>query len=123
LILTIAASALALRGSIIVLRSYLNYLIKKKMVMKKILVVMGLTVMLMSCGSQNSNSDNVADSVNAMDESNVPMYGDTTNQVNSNAGNYPADTSNMNADDSVKGTPSSSRRTTPGNERGDRRKQ
>ena len=85
--------------------------------MKKILFAAALTLGLMSCGSQSSESEMSTDSTNMTDANAAPM-GDTTGMINSNAGNYPADTSNRNGDDSISGTDPASRRTTDGNENG-----
>ena len=82
--------------------------------MKKILMATAAVIGLMSCGSQRTDVENSADSTNMTDANQAPM-GDTTGMINSNAGNYPADTSNQNGDDSVSGTNPASRSTTPRN--------
>ena len=82
--------------------------------MKKILMASALVVGLMSCGSQSTDVENSSDSTNMTDANQAPM-GDTTGMINSNAGNYPTDTSNQNGDDSVSGTSPASRSTTPRN--------
>ena len=84
-------------------------------VMKKILLAATIVVGLMSCGSESSEAESSADSTMVTDASQAPM-GDTANQINSSAGNMTGDTSNQNANDSVKGTNPASRSTTPGND-------
>ena len=74
----------------------------------------GLLVMMAACNNSNEGSDPLADSTARVDGNQAPM-GDTANQINSNAGSFPADTSNQNGDDSVKGTNPASRKTTPRN--------
>ena len=82
--------------------------------MKKMIMIAALTIGLVSCGSQSEEAEMGADSTNMTDANRAPM-GDTTGMINSNAGNYPEDTSNRNGDDSVSGTNPASRSTTPRN--------
>lgn len=82
--------------------------------MKKIVMAIALVVGLMSCGSQSTDTENSSDSTNMTDANAAPM-GDTTHMINSNAGNYPSDTSGQNGDDSIQGTDPASRSTTPRN--------
>lgn len=82
--------------------------------MKKIMMATVVAIGLMSCGDQSADEKATADSMNMTDANQAPM-GDTTGMTNSNTGNYPTDTSNQNADDSVKGTNPASRSTTPRN--------
>ena len=83
--------------------------------MKKILMAATIAIGMMSCGSESSEAESSADSTNITDANQAPM-GDTANQINSSAGNFSADTSNRNGDDSVPGSDPASRRTTPGND-------
>ncbi len=83
--------------------------------MKKTLLAAAVVIGLMSCGSQSEEAESSADSTNITDANRAPM-GDTANQINSSTGNYTADTSNRNGDDSIKGSDPASRRTTPGND-------
>ena len=77
----------------------------------------------MSCGNGNVSSTNgtseseTADSTNINNGSQMPA-GDTANQTINRGTTMPADTSNKNGNDSVKGTSGASRSTTPGNESG-----
>jgi hypothetical protein len=89
--------------------------------MKNLFLAMAIAVAAISCGNAN-NHDNTteqgtSDSTNGtnMNASSQTPAGDTGNQVNNRAGSYPADTSNQNGNDSVKGTSRTSRSTTPGN--------
>lgn len=80
---------------------------------------MAVAISIASCGnsSENSAAQNAGDSGNANISTPAPM-GDSSTQINSNAGMHPADTSNQNGNDSVKGTSRMSRSTTPGNDSG-----
>jgi hypothetical protein len=87
------------------------------MVMKNGFLAVGVALILASCGSNNNAEESTTDSANVNMANQSPM-GDTANQINSAEGSYPADTSNQNGDDSVKGTNPASRTTTPGNDSG-----
>ena len=97
-----------------------NSIINKKKVMKKILMATVILAGLMSCGSQSTESESTSDTATMTDANMAPM-GDTANQINSNTGNFTADTSNRNGDDSVSGSNPASRSTTPGNDSGQSR--
>lgn len=81
--------------------------------MKKILTGFGTILILASCGGTTTAEKATTDSTNVNMANQSPM-GDTANQINNRAGNYPMNTSNQNGDDSVKGTNPASRSTTPG---------
>lgn len=84
--------------------------------MKKGLLAVAIAIGVASCGN-NTSEENTTDSTNVNMGGQAPA-GDTSTQINSGAGMQPADTSNQNADDSIKGTSRISRSTTPGNDSG-----
>ena len=91
--------------------------------MKKQFLALALVVVAASCSNGNVSPTNGTSESQTSDSANVNMgsqapMGDTANQINNRAGSYPADTSNKNGNDSIKGTNGSSRNTTPGNESG-----
>jgi hypothetical protein len=91
--------------------------------MKNGIIALAVGVLLASCGNGNVNKsgatseDQTADSTNINMGSQAPA-GDTANQINYRGTTSPADSSNRNANDSVKGSDPASRKTTPGNESG-----
>lgn len=90
--------------------------------MKKGILACGVFMILASCGNGNTagnsaSEESTSDTAN-MNMANQSPMGDTANQINNRAGSYPADTSNKNGNDSVKGSSGASRSTTPGNESG-----
>ena len=82
-----------------------------------------MAVAVASCGNGNVSSTNgtsesqTADSTNINNGSQMPA-GDTANQMTNHGAYMPDDSSNKNGNDSVKGTSSASRSTTPGNASG-----
>lgn len=91
--------------------------------MKKHLFAGALAIAMASCGNGNTSDTNATPESQTSDTTNINMgsqapAGDTGNQINNRAGSYPADTSNQNGNDSVKGTSQESRSTTPGNASG-----
>ena len=90
----------------------------KNTIMKKGLLAVAVAISIASCGDNNSSANGTSgDSLNGNMNTPGPA-GDTTNQVINHGTTYPADTSNQNGNDSVKGTSRASRSTTPGNASG-----
>ena len=81
--------------------------------MKKAILSFGVVLLLTSCGNGNNAEEATSDSTNINMGNKSPM-GDTANQINNRGGNYPADTSNRNGDDSISGSDPASRSTTTG---------
>lgn len=84
---------------------------------------MGVILLLAGCGNGNVSETNGTPEESTTDTASMNMgnqapMGDTANQINNRAGSFPADSSNQNGDDSVKGSDPASRSTTPGNESG-----
>lgn len=84
--------------------------------------ILALAILIASCGGGPTSEESTADSTNINMGSQAPM-GDTANQINSNAGNFPADTSNHNGNDSISGTSAASRSTTPRSDTGSQMQQ
>ncbi|HUQ96530.1 MAG TPA: hypothetical protein VM010_02625 [Chitinophagaceae bacterium] len=83
--------------------------------MKKAILAFGVAVVITSCGNSSTADENNSDSTTVENSNlNAAPMGDTANQINNRAGNFPMDSSNKNGDDSISGTSPASRSTTPG---------
>ena len=81
--------------------------------MKKWIIAAGFVVFLSACNEGLRSDENNSDSTEVLVDNPAPV-GDSSHRMNNKEG-FTGDTSNQNADDSVKGTNPASRKTTPRN--------